>query len=172
MLYTQRIGVLRTKGVNLVLSPACSSLCQRQTWSTDVRPHAQEKARQLREAAVSRPFKWPNPGWANPSWPSPREIQIPKFDLEPDIEEGGAIAEAVRADSLGFGFSAGGMLFPYYIGVLEGLKGLGLATGIQHCFIWTNISRLLTHHFCECHCRRPHGRGVTHGFYESVPWSS
>lgn len=90
-------------------------------------------------------------------WPQPSNLQLPKLDIEPDLEEGGAIADAVRAGSLGFGFSAGGalkqairvlssrltqahqlpaesimcagMLFPYYIGVLEGLKGLNIATG-------------------------------------------
>lgn len=37
-------------------------------------------------------------------------MALPKIDLEPDVEEGGAIADAVRAGSLGFGFSAGGDL--------------------------------------------------------------
>ena len=31
--------------------------------------------------------------------------------------------------SIGFGFSAGGMLFPYYIGVLDALSELDIITG-------------------------------------------
>ena len=31
--------------------------------------------------------------------------------------------------ALGFGFSAGGLLFPYYIGVMYGLHDLGVMTG-------------------------------------------
>ena len=138
----------------------------------------QDKARQLREAAISRRF----------SWPRKPDVSLPKLDLQPDVEEGGLIADVVRVGSLGFGFSAGGetyycrqciarasdsrlcvdrmnsrvggyarvrrppklltnteqsqsceqllctgMLFPYYIGVLEGLQGLGLATG-EPCY--------------------------------------
>lgn len=58
----------------------------------------QEKARQLREAAISRQFRWPKKP----------EVALPKLDVEPDVEEGGLIADAVRNGSLGFGFSAGG----------------------------------------------------------------
>ncbi len=39
------------------------------------------------------------------------------------------VVEALKAGSLGFGFSAGGMLFPYYIGVVEALEELGIMTG-------------------------------------------
>ena len=39
------------------------------------------------------------------------------------------VVEALKAGSLGFGFSAGGMLFPYYIGVVEALEELGILTG-------------------------------------------
>lgn len=38
------------------------------------------------------------------------------------------VVEALKAGSLGFGFSAGGMLFPYYIGVVEALEELGIMT--------------------------------------------
>lgn len=38
------------------------------------------------------------------------------------------VVEALKAGSLGFGFSAGGMLFPYYIGVVEALEELGIIT--------------------------------------------
>ena len=43
-------------------------------------------------------------------------------------------AEALRRgghSALGFGFSAGGLLFPYYIGVLYGLHDLGVITCAQ-----------------------------------------
>ena len=39
------------------------------------------------------------------------------------------VVEALKAGSLGFGFSAGGMLFPYYIGVVEALEELKIITG-------------------------------------------
>ena len=41
------------------------------------------------------------------------------------------VVEALKAGSLGFGFSAGGMLFPYYIGVVEALEELGIMTGMS-----------------------------------------
>lgn len=41
------------------------------------------------------------------------------------------VVEALKAGSLGFGFSAGGMLFPYYIGVVEALEEMGIITGKQ-----------------------------------------
>ena len=61
----------------------------------------QEKARELREAAISRQFRWPGR----------KDVALPKLDLQPDVEEGGRVADAVRAGSLGFGFSAGGWTF-------------------------------------------------------------
>lgn len=49
---------------------------------------------------------------------------------EPDRGENkpAPVVEALKAGSLGFGFSAGGMLFPYYIGVVEALEELGIIT--------------------------------------------
>ena len=61
--------------------------------------HAQDKARDLREAAVSRTLSWPSA----PSMPT-----LPGLNFLPDIKEGGTIATAVKENSLGFGFSAGG----------------------------------------------------------------
>ena len=46
------------------------------------------------------------------------------------------VVEALKAGSLGFGFSAGGMLFPYYIGVVEALEELGILTG-RTTLSWT-----------------------------------
>lgn len=61
---------------------------------------------------------------------------------EPDRGENkpAPVVEALKAGSLGFGFSAGGMLFPYYIGVVEALEELGIITGkschAYHTIIW------------------------------------
>ena len=39
------------------------------------------------------------------------------------------IADALKKNKLAFGFSAGGLLFPYYIGVIDQLEELGVLTG-------------------------------------------
>ena len=65
--------------------------------------HVQDKARELREAAVSRTLNWPS---------APQLPSVPNFNLLPDIKEGGTIAAAVKEKSLGFGFSAGGVDSP------------------------------------------------------------
>ena len=57
-----------------------------------------------------------------------------------------AIQDAVRSKTIGFGFSAGGMLFPYYLGVLEALTELDIVTGEQH----------LAAAGCRLLCSRPH----------------
>ena len=52
------------------------------------------------------------------------------------------VVEALKAGSLGFGFSAGGMLFPYYIGVVEALEEMGIITGKKcfHCSKYSSSS--------------------------------
>jgi len=44
-------------------------------------------------------------------------------------EQCSIVADALRKKKLAFGFSAGGLLFPYYIGVIEQLEDLGVLTG-------------------------------------------
>ena len=44
-------------------------------------------------------------------------------------EQCSIVADALRKNKLAFGFSAGGLLFPYYIGVIEQLEDLGVLTG-------------------------------------------
>ena len=39
------------------------------------------------------------------------------------------VADALKKNKLAFGFSAGGLLFPYYIGVVEQLEDLGVLSG-------------------------------------------
>lgn len=66
----------------------------------------------------------------------PWKASVSELD-EPDRGENRPepVVEALKAGSLGFGFSAGGMLFPYYIGVVEALEELGIITGKEwfHC---------------------------------------
>lgn len=57
----------------------------------------------------------------------------------------GPVVEALRANSLGFGFSAGGMLFPYYIGVVEALEEMGIMKGML-------LERLCS--YCSSHAFR------------------
>ena len=61
----------------------------------------------------------------------PWRASVSSGDKNPDRGENkpGPVVEALKAGSLGFGFSAGGMLFPYYIGVVEALEELGIMTG-------------------------------------------
>ena len=61
----------------------------------------------------------------------PWQASVSSGDKNPDRGENkpGPVVDALQAGSLGFGFSAGGMLFPYYIGVVEALEELGIITG-------------------------------------------
>ncbi|KAK9810474.1 hypothetical protein WJX72_011305 [[Myrmecia] bisecta] len=66
---------------------------------------------------------------------SPQGKPVQKVQREQEEEAGedstgkpDPVVAAIQAGSLGFGFSAGGLLFPYYLGVLEGLSGLGILT--------------------------------------------
>ena len=52
-------------------------------------------------------------------------VSAPAEELQCSI-----VADALRKNKLAFGFSAGGLLFPYYIGVIEQLAELGVLTGI------------------------------------------
>lgn len=49
------------------------------------------------------------------------------------------VVEALKAGSLGFGFSAGGMLFPYYIGVVEALEEMGIITGKETLVVFMQL---------------------------------
>jgi hypothetical protein len=51
-------------------------------------------------------------------------LEVQDKDLKCSI-----IAEALRRDRLGFGFSAGGLLFPYYIGIVDQLAQINVITG-------------------------------------------
>lgn len=78
-------------------------------------------------------FKFANPSsGATAGGIDPWQASISSGD-SPDKGENkpGPVVEALRAGSLGFGFSAGGMLFPYYIGVVEALEELGIMTGVS-----------------------------------------
>ena len=39
-----------------------------------------------------------------------------------------AVVDAFKNGSLGFGFSAGGLLYPYYVGVVQQLHDMGVIT--------------------------------------------
>lgn len=57
---------------------------------------------------------------AQPKESSQQNLQPPRL----------SVREARQQETLGFGFSAGGLLFPYYIGVTETLTELGVLTGL------------------------------------------
>ena len=59
-------------------------------------------------------------------------VSAPAGELQCSI-----VADALKKNKLAFGFSAGGLLFPYYIGVIEQLAELGVLTGIV--FILTSL---------------------------------
>ena len=91
---------------------------------------------------------------ANPSFGArkggidPWQASVSERD-EPDRGENKSepVVEALKAGSLGFGFSAGGMLFPYYLGVVEALEELGIITGMYEHAPWT-IQGTLSHPAC------------------------
>ena len=66
------------------------------------------------------------------TWLLVAETAPPNYDPQDDkgSQEPGPVIQALKNNSLGFGFSAGGLLYPYYIGVVQGLDELGIITGI------------------------------------------
>lgn len=62
---------------------------------------------------------------------TPREVVPPTTDVvdtHPKTERKALIRHALQQGNLSFGFSAGGLLFPYLIGVLYELHALGVIT--------------------------------------------
>ena len=74
------------------------------------------------------PIRWPMLKDRQQTLEEPQE-QTQQVLQPPDL----TVPEAVRQGRIGFGFSAGGMLFPYYIGVVESLRELGVLTGLPCC---------------------------------------
>ena len=69
------------------------------------------------------PVKLPKPFWQNDA---PEQTSQ---GLKAPPAPKHVVQDAAKSGSLGFGFSAGGMLFPYYLGVLEALTELDLING-------------------------------------------
>lgn len=50
-------------------------------------------------------------------------------EVSAEGEQCNIVAEALKRGKLGFGFSAGGLLFPYYLGIVNTLNELNVITG-------------------------------------------
>ena len=90
-------------------------------WSSAFSPWAQPTAKE--RAAADHAFQH--------SQMSPREVVPPNTDVvdtHPKAERKALIRQALQEGNLSFGFSAGGLLFPYLLGVLYELHALGVIT--------------------------------------------
>ena len=54
-----------------------------------------------------------------------------------DRQQCSIVAEALKRGKLGFGFSAGGLLFPYYLGIVQTLSELNVITGTTYRLLCT-----------------------------------
>lgn len=71
-------------------------------------------------------------------------------------EQCNLVAEALKRGKLGFGFSAGGLLFPYYLGVVQTLHQLNVITGAlidltnnHYAVQWLPMACMLIWHKCN-----------------------